>query len=378
MTTLIGPDQHWALWAVLLAAAAFGLWAERTSWGHRLSGAVLAIAATFVLSNLGVIPVAAPAYDVVWNWFVPLAIPLLLLRADLRRILAEAGPTMIAFGVGAAGSVLGTLVAFRIVPLGPEGYKLAGIFCATYIGGSLNYVATADVLGLRSGDLLSAGVAADNLAMALYFLVLFALPSIPTLRRLYTERHLDAADGPDYGDDAPASVPFRLFDVVAALALSAALCAAGYAAAEMLGAPSTAILIVTALVLVLATLFPTRLGGLVGAGETGTLLMMVFFAAIGASANVGVVLRQGPRLFVFAGLILFVHLVTILVAGKLARLDLAEIVVASNANMGGPTTAAAMATARGWSALVTPAVLCGTLGYAVATFLGVAIGNWLR
>ena len=97
-----------------------------------------------------------------------------------------------------------------------------------------------------------------------------------------------------------------------------------------------------------------------------------------ASANVAVVFRYGPRLFAFAGLILLVHLAVILLSGWLLRLDLAEIVIASNANMGGPTTAAAMAAARRWEALVLPAVLCGTLGYAAATFLGVALGFALR
>lgn len=46
--------------------------------------------------------------------------------------------------------------------------------------------------------------------------------------------------------------------------------------------------------------------------------------------------------------------------------------------MGGPTTAAAMAVARRWQNLLIPAILCGTLGYAVATFIGVAVGHWLR
>ena len=40
--------------------------------------------------------------------------------------------------------------------------------------------------------------------------------------------------------------------------------------------------------------------------------------------------------------------------------------------------AAAMAVARRWQTLVLPAILCGTLGYAVATFIGVAVGHWLR
>ena len=39
--TLIAPDQTWFLWAVLLSAGAFGLWAEKTRWGSRLSGAVV-------------------------------------------------------------------------------------------------------------------------------------------------------------------------------------------------------------------------------------------------------------------------------------------------------------------------------------------------
>jgi uncharacterized membrane protein len=197
MSTLIRPEHDWALWAVLLSAAAFGLWAERTAWGSRVSGAVLAIGATFVLSNLRVIPVRAPAYDAVWTYFVPLAIPLLLFRANLQRILREAGPTLLAFIAGGVGTLLGTLLAFRLVPLGPEGHKLAGIFAATYIGGGMNYVATSQALDLQSGALLTAGIAADNLVMTLYFLVLFALPSIGFLRRGYVRRHeAHTADDP--------------------------------------------------------------------------------------------------------------------------------------------------------------------------------------
>ena len=374
MESLVRPDHHWAIWAVLLSVAAFGLLAERTRWGRKLSAAVLAIGAGFALSNLGIIPASAPAYDAVWTYLVPLAIPLLLIQADLRRILREAGTTLIAFGVGAVGTVLGTILAFHIVPLGAEGHKLAGIFCATYIGGSINYVAASEAMGLRSGDLLTAGIAADNLVMTLYFLVLFALPSLPWLRRHFADRHPEGEVAP-----APATEEAgdRLAGTVTGVALSAVLCAVGYAVASAIGVKTVAILIVTAMAVALATLFPKRMARLRGASDVGVAFMMIFFAVLGATANIGVVLREGPILFVFAALILLVHLIVLLAGGRLLRLDLKEIVIASNANMGGPTTAAAMAVARRWPTLVTPAILCGTLGYAVATFIGAAVGHWL-
>ena len=236
-------------------------------------------------------------------------------------------------------------------------------------------MATAEALGLRSGDLLAAGVAADNLAMALYFLVLFALPSVPWLRRRFVRRVPEGE-----AELAPERSQPRIGvrGMAAALAVAATVCASGYGLAEALDMRSSGILFVTVLIVALATLFPSRLGALTGAHELGVLLMQVFFAVIGASASIALVLEHGTILFVFAVGILAVHLVVILVAGGLLRLDLAEIVIASNANMGGPTSAAAMAVARRWETLVIPAILCGTLGYATATFIGVAVGHWLR
>jgi len=167
---LISTDQHWALWALLFLTAGFGLWAEKTKWGSKLSAVIVTILTTFLFSNLSIIPTHAPSYNILWAYLVPIAIPLLLFKANMRRIIKGAGPTLIAFTIGAAGTVL----AFNLIPLGEEGWKLAGIFCSTYIGGSMNFVASAEALQMNSGEILTAGVAANNLMMTVYFIILFA------------------------------------------------------------------------------------------------------------------------------------------------------------------------------------------------------------
>ena len=142
--TLLG-DSPWGVWAALTAAGAAGLWCEqRTRWGKEMSGALLATLFGLALSNLGVIPSEAPAYEVVNKYLLPLAVPMLLLSADLRRVLRDTGRLLPAFAWGALGTVAGSFAAFALLPLralGADGWKVAAALTARHIGGSVNYMA---------------------------------------------------------------------------------------------------------------------------------------------------------------------------------------------------------------------------------------------
>lgn len=75
--------------------------------------------------------------------------PLTVLRAP-RRVFKETGKLLVAFIIGAFATVVGTVVAFKMVPLtalgASDSWKIASALAARHIGGAINYVAVAETL----------------------------------------------------------------------------------------------------------------------------------------------------------------------------------------------------------------------------------------
>ena len=95
---------------------------------------------------------------------------------------------------------------------------------------------------------------------------------------------------------------------------------------------------------------------------------------MGASGNIWNVIDTAPSIFMFSLVQIAVHLAVILGLGKLFGINLKLLLIASNANIGGPATACGMAAAKGWSSLIVPGILAGTFGITIATSLGTAFG----
>jgi len=376
---LIGPDQDFALWAVLIGIAAFGFWSERFSIGRKYSGVMLLITLAIVLSNLRIIPSAAPVYDVVWSYLVPIAIPLLLFQADLRRVFREAGATLVAFIIGSATVVAGAFIAMSLIDLGPTEPALAGIFTGTYIGGSLNFAAVAEATQFEDKTYLAAMFAADNVITNLHLILIITLPGIAAFARLFPRRRDGATEVTRTDPDKPVHQIENLdiAGLTAALALAFALAALGHFVAAMIDRPQYGILVITFLALMVATLAPRLVARMSGFTEAGNVLMFIFLATIGASADVWKLVEIAPILFVVALIIVSVHLLLLLPLGRLFKLDLGEILMGSAVCIGGPAMAPAIASAKGWSHLMVPGVLAGSFGYAIGSFVGMSVVEWL-
>ena len=150
-----------------------------------------------------------------------------------------------------------------------------------------------------------------------------------------------------------------------------ALAGDGFGISHLRGLLGNQYLLISTITTALATAFPQFFGNISGAQEIGTFLIHIFFAVIGAPASIVLILREAPMLLVFAAIVVLMNLVFSLGLGKLFGYSIEEITVASNANVGGPTTAAAFAIAKGWHTLIFPAILVGTLGYVIGNYYGI-------
>ena len=80
----------------------------------------------------------------------------------------------------------------------------------------------------------------------------------------------------------------------------------------------------------------------------------------------------------YAILTVALHGLVIFGLGRLARLDLPTLAVASQANVGGAASAIALASARGYHDRLVPGVAVGLVGYAIGNYLGMAVGILMR
>jgi len=111
-----------------------------------------------------------------------------------------------------------------------------------------------------------------------------------------------------------------------------------------------------------------------GSQEIGTYLIYLFLFVIGVPANIMTVIEKSPLFLVLCFIMVCVNMLFCFIGAKLCKATLEDAIVASNANIGGPTTAAGMAISQGWTELVGPAMLVGVLGYVIGNYLGTMVG----
>ncbi len=308
-----------------------------------------------------------------------------------------------AFGLAAVGTAAGAFVGALLFQdfLGEQTWRLAGTLTGTYTGGSLNFVAVGTGLELPP-QLFAGATAADNLTTALWLGASLMLPL--WLARFYPPVPTAAteSEGLPGDEDDPGGSDGRRHDLhpffaregistldlalllAVGLGLLAAsdLTAAGLASLAEAGAvpgwvgsiPSVLWLTTFALVLGHTRWFHRPPGAL----QLGTLALHFFFVVIGIWSRVSEILAVGVEVFLYTLVVVGVHGLMVYGGGRLLRMDLGSLSVASQAAVGGPSSALAVAVSREWPGFILPGIIVGLVGYAVGNYLGFGVGYLVR
>jgi uncharacterized membrane protein len=391
MDSLVSPDNTWVLLAVIVSGAAASIALEqRYVWATKISGPVVALLLAMVAANLRLVPTNAPAYDVVEDYLVPLAVPLLLFRANLRTIWRETGSMFLAFHVAALGTVVGAFLAAFLFRQGFERVpEVAGIMTGSYIGGSVNFMAIKNTYEVSS-TLANPLIVADNFIMAGMFAVLLILSGSRVLLRHYPHPHSEEAPGParPLAGEHWRRKEIALLDIAKALAVAMVVVAAAMQLSRAVNAQVTSPLLlsvvanvyvwITVLTVAASTLLHRWMEAIHGPEELGVWLLYLFFFVIGLRADFLAALKNMPVLFVFCSVMAMANLIVTLLVGRLLKLNLEELLLGVNATLGGAPSAVAMAVSKGWSRLVLPGLLAGIWGYVIGTFIGILVAEVLK
>lgn len=369
MLTSMHADPMYCLSGLFALSAAGIALEQRTRLGKALSAPLATMAAALVFSNIGILPFQSSTYTVVNSYAVSLAVPMLLFDSNLQTIRKSTKPSLLlAFAIASAATVIGTIVALKFVAVG---IPISCALAARHIGGAINFVAVAETLQIPA-QTVSAAIAADNVVVALYFAGLFALakPGGDDASRDLEDKVAIVTE--EQGEKGPR---ITLSSIAASFATSAILVTIGkFLTGRFLPAGTSALPLTSVLTVMAATVlsFDPRLANT--GSVLGVFLVQLFFAASGAAGSIRLVVTQAPLLVAFSCLQIVVHFALLITVGR--RLPLNHLLLASNAAVGGPTTAAAMAQAKNWS--VVPALLLGILGYATATPIALALAPILK
>jgi uncharacterized membrane protein len=340
---------------------------RRIAWMSHVSGVCLLILVAMVLSQLGIVPSQAFLYDFFQGPLLLIGLVLMTLGLQLQDVVKIPLKILVVFAIGTFGSVVGGLVAGWVGShsLGIEGYHIAAQLTASYIGGGENAAAMQKIYNIPHN----------------YFVAVFAVDNIVTsLWMMFTIW---------FANDKHKEVPFHDLDatnfdgtqvdiigVLACLFISMFLVFVANFAAEHIGGIHKILWL--SLLSIACGQIPILRDYFKSSYILGVILFTGFFFSIGASSDIQSILNLPASIIYMPFLVVLIHAAILLPCAYFLKVSRISTMVASQALIGGPATAVAIAQTRKWKSGISIGIVLGVLGYAIANFFGTMVFQILQ
>lgn len=357
-----------------------------------IPGLLLCYFVPSLLNSFGIIDASkSKLYFVASRYLLPAALVLLIISADLRKIIGLGPKAVIMFLTGTAGIIIGGPLAILIIDqVSPDlvsGDVWRGLttVAGSWIGGGANQAAMKEVFEVND-ELFSAMITVDvicaNVWMAILLIMVGRQKKVDAWLKADTssiEELKETVSKYQEENDRPTTTT----DLVKIASIAFGLTGLAHYFADMIApwistnAPELAkysltsgffwlIVLVTTFALVASCFKSTRSLEHGGASKVGSTFIYILVATIGMQMDVTAIF-DNPGYF-FIGIVwLTIHAVLMIAVAKLIRAPLFFMAVGSQANVGGAASAPVVAAAF-HPALAPVGILMAVLGYALGTY----------
>ncbi len=375
--------------AVLAAICSFFFFLEKkTGWKlfNYLPPLIFIYVLPVVLSNLSLIPNSSPVYDFMGDNLLPMFLVIMLLEVDLLATFRVMGKGVFVMLAGTLGVVIGAPIAYAIVNVGlsPDSWKAFGALAGSWIGGTGNMLAVANMVHLDESSVqFGYAVIADNAVYLIWLPIMLASKNFAGWFQRFTgvssdrlERIEKAAEqlNADKGKVEMRHYLYLALFGFAGTALATWLAGLIPVLPPYLTTSSYRILLVTVIGILLSF---TRASKIPGSHALAMALVYLFVARMGAKADLSNISLSVFWFLLGAYIWIFIHGGFLLAAAKVFKVDVHTAAIASAANIGGAASAPIVA-AYHRPSLVPVSILMALIGYAVGNFAAFVAANFCQ
>ena len=347
----------------------------------------------YLLSLAGVdIPLSSAVSEYGSHVAIAIAIPLLLFCTNLKAIKKLSKPTIIAFGTLIVTVLVVTVGAFFIFRgVMDEAYGQAGMAVGICIGGTPNLNSVGAALGLTTNTISFATIGQMLVGGVVYVFLLFAAK--PLLSKILKGKNASSSDisneemvaNVDNLEDIK-KAPKKPLIVAFFISLGCAIVSAGIGLAiwAILGCkPGTMTTYLVPALLIGVTVFGiigsfnTKLRNIKGQNTLGNYFILVFSFAISMSIDFSQITVNTLYIMLFYLFIMAAVFIVQVIICKIFKIDADICITTYSAGIYGPAFIPSITKQLKNDNVTSAGLICGSLGYAVGTFLGLAVAGLL-
>ncbi len=382
--------------AALVGISAFYFWfAKATRWKlfDYLIPLIWIYATPMVLRNVGVLPGASPAYDVLRHFGLPMVITLLLLPIDIAAVVRIMGKGVLVMLLGTVGVMVGAPIGLLVVKgwLAPDAWMGFGALAGSWIGGTGNMAAVAAMIDTPP-EQFGLAILADTAIYVGWLPLLLASKSFADRFNRWARvpegrlRQMEIAAAAYHREERPPSTPDILYLLAIALGVTwlagwvaPLLPQLGQVVADngqvsyVISTSFWQVMLWTTLGILLS-FTPAR--NIASSHSVAMAILYVFVARMGASASLEGV-GQAIPFVAGAAIWIVIHGLFCLLGARLFRVDIHSVAIASAANIGAAASAPVVA-AHHRESLIPVSVLMAMLGYAIGSLAGFGAAQLCR